>query len=122
MMEHPMPFDHQPDPELGAALRRALQPSGHKAFVARVVARAAAAPRAGSWDVLAGWAGRGIAAALLLAAGAGFAAGRAMQPAAGASMDEALVMGSADSGAAATAVVRGSRPPDASIVFASLRP
>ena len=121
MTEHPMPFDHEPDRELGAALRRALQPSAHEAFVARVVARAAAAPR-GSWDVLAGWAGRGIAAALLVVAGAGFAAGRALKPAAAAPIEEALITGSADSGAAATAVVRGSRPPDASIVFASLRP
>jgi len=116
-----MPFDHQPDAELGAALRQALHPADHDAFVSRVLARAVTT-RAGSWDVLAGWAAPGIAAALVLALGAGFAAGRAIQPAPATSMEEALVSGPPDSGAAATAVVRGTYPPDASIVFASTRP
>lgn len=114
-MREQLPFDHEPDARLGAALRDALEPRDHDAFVARVVAGLATA-RAGSWDILAGWAGRGIAAALLLALGAGFAAGRAMQPAA--SIEEALVTAPADSGTAAAAVMRGSNPPDASIVFA----
>lgn len=114
MMEQ-LPFDHQPDLELGDALRRALEPAGHEAFVARVVAQFAA-PRAGSLDVLAGWAGRGIAAAAVLALAAGFAAGRLMQPSG--SIEEALMSAPADSGTAATALVRGNRPPDASIVFA----
>jgi len=114
-MKEDLPFDHQPDARLGAALRHALEPAGHDAFVARVLA-GMPATRTGSWDVLAGWAGRGIAAALLIALGAGFAAGRAMQPAA--SMEEALVTGPADSGTAAAALVRGTHPPDASIVFA----
>ncbi|HTY06335.1 MAG TPA: hypothetical protein VMC86_07450 [Gemmatimonadales bacterium] len=121
MTEHQMPFDHQPDTELGDALRRALEPAAHDAFVARVMARVGTT-RAGSWDVLASWAGRGIAAALLVL-GVGFAAGRMMQSTVGtASIEEALVMGPADSGGAAIAVVRGSRPPDASVVFSSQRP
>lgn len=114
-MTKQLPFDHEPDARLGAALRRALEPAGHDAFVARVLAGMPAA-RAGSWDILAGWAGRGIAAAALVALGAGYAVGRAMQPAA--SIEEALVTAPADSGAAAAAVVRGNKPPDASIVFA----
>lgn len=114
-MKELLPFDSEPDARLGAALREALAPGGHDAFVARVVA-GFATPRAGSWDVLAGWAGRGIAAAALLALGAGFAAGRIMQPAA--SIEEALVAAPADSGTAAAAVMRGDNPPDASIVFA----
>jgi hypothetical protein len=112
MMEE-LPFDHEPDARLGQALRQALEPAGHDAFVARVLAASPAA-RTGSWDVLAGWAGRGIAAALLVALGAGFAAGRALEPTG--SIEEALVTAPADSGAAA--LVHGNNPPDASIVFA----
>ncbi|HYK11853.1 MAG TPA: hypothetical protein VEV39_13735 [Gemmatimonadales bacterium] len=115
MMEE-LPFDHEPDIQLGAALRQALEPAGHEAFVARVMA-GVSTPKAGSWDVLAGWAGRGIAAALLVALGAGFAAGRALQPAS-ASIEEGLMSAPADSGTAAAALVRGNNPPDASIVFA----
>lgn len=114
-MREQLPFEHEPDVRLGAALRQALEPGGHDGFVARVMA-AYTVPRSGSWDILAGWAGRGIAAALLLALGAGFAAGRAMQPAH--SIEEALVTAPPDSGAAAAALVRGDNPPDASIVFA----
>jgi hypothetical protein len=114
-MKEPLPFEHEPDARLGAALREALAPREHDAFVARVVA-GFSTPRAGSWDVLAGWAGRGIAAAALLALGTGFAVGRAMQPAA--SIEEALLTAPADSGTAAAAVMRGNDPPDASIVFA----
>ena len=116
-MTEQLPFDHEPDARLGAALREALAPRDHDAFVARVVAGLSTARAGtGSWDILAGWAGRGIAAALLVALGAGFAAGRAMQPAA--PMDEALITAPADSGTAAAAVMRGNNPPDASIVFA----
>lgn len=115
-MKEELPFDHEPDVRLGAALRHALEPTGHDAFVARVLA-ASPATRTGSWDVLAGWAGRGIAAALLVALGAGFAAGRALQPTP-ASIEEGLVSAPSDSGTAAAALVRGSNPPDASIVFA----
>ncbi|HET8713636.1 MAG TPA: hypothetical protein VFM23_08165, partial [Gemmatimonadales bacterium] len=58
-------FDHRPDPELGAALRAALDPPDDQAaFVARVMAqyenaleRSSVAP----FDVLASWARPGIA-------------------------------------------------------------
>ena len=115
-MKEELPFDHEPDARLGAALREALAPAGHDAFVLRVMA-GVSTTKAGSWDVLAGWAGRGIAAALLVALGAGFAAGRAMQPS-NHSIEEGLMTAPADSGTAAAALVRGNNPPDASIVFA----
>src|SRR5258705_505152 len=53
-------FDHRPDPELGSALRRALDPprDDQAAFVARVMARydgALAAATVPTWEVLAAW-------------------------------------------------------------------
>ncbi len=79
MTHEPLPFDHRPDPVLGAALRRALDPGDHAAFIARVMARADdARTAAGSWDaVLARWARVGVAAAALIALGAGYLVGRA---------------------------------------------
>lgn len=60
------PFDHRPDPVLGAALRRALASDGHAAFVARAMAHAEEWT-ATSWDrVLAGWARVGVVAAALI--------------------------------------------------------
>jgi hypothetical protein len=71
------PFDHRPDPTLGAALRRALEPDDQESFVARVLARAQEAQRA-TWDsVLARWARTGVAAAALIALVAGYVVGRA---------------------------------------------
>jgi hypothetical protein len=113
MTEQPMPFEHEPDVALGNALRTALTPAGHTAFVARVVAALPGA-RAGSWEVLAAWAGRGIAVAAV-ALIAGFAVGRTLKP--GTSFDEAILQASADSGVAATALVTGAHPPDASIIM-----
>jgi hypothetical protein len=80
-MKDLQPFDHRPDPLLGDALRRALDPrdgeDGNSAFVARVLARAADV-RAPSWDhVLARWARAGVAAAILVAVAAGYFVGRA---------------------------------------------
>jgi hypothetical protein len=80
-MKDLMPFDHRPDPVLGEALRRALDPddadAGTSAFVARVLARAADA-RLPSWEhVLARWARAGVAAAILVALAAGYLTGRA---------------------------------------------
>jgi len=84
-MKDLQPFDHRPDPVLGDALRRALDPSdgGSAAFVARVLARVDEV-RAASWDaVLARWARVGVAAAMLVALAAGYFVGRATAPGAG---------------------------------------
>ena len=115
MTEHPTTFDHRPDPELGAALRRALEPGDSAVFVARVVAGFDSA-RAPAWDVLAGWAGRGIAVAGLAALLAGLLLGRL--PARAAGVEDALV--ASGEGGATTALLAGQRPPDASVVFATL--
>jgi len=71
-MKEASPFDQGPEPVLGEALRRALDPGDPAAFVARVLARASEV-RAGSWDaVLARWSRVGVAAAMVIAAGAGY--------------------------------------------------
>lgn len=63
-------FDTGPDRELGALLREALTPAGEAEFVSRILA---GLPERGSlWEVLAGWARPGIAAAILLAAALGY--------------------------------------------------
>jgi len=113
MTEFGTPFDAQPDPVLGAALRHALNPTGaadpadEAAFVARVLAAAEAVPAAvPTWEVLSGWAGRGIAAAALAALLAGLLVARV--PAANASGDEATI-----------ALLSGQRPADASVELAT---
>lgn len=64
------PFDAEPDRELGNLLREALTPAGQVDFVSRVLARL---PESRTlWEVLAGWARPGIAAAILLAAALGW--------------------------------------------------
>ena len=88
-------FDHRPDPELGGALRRALDSprDDQAAFVARVMARyddALAAATVPTWEVLAGWARRGIAVALLAAVVGGFVLGRALQTPEPESFDAAM--------------------------------
>lgn len=69
-MKKSLPFDHRPDPVLGAALGDALSAEDHSTFVARVAA-ALAVPRVVHWDILASWARPGIAAACVAAIGAG---------------------------------------------------
>lgn len=114
-------FDAGPDPELGPALRAALEPGDPGAFVAHVLARLGAArPRA--WDVLAGWAGRGIAAAALAALVAGMVVGRLL-PRAGAAdaMDDVLAASAPTDGPlAARALLVDEGPPDPAALFASL--
>lgn len=80
-MTSQMPFDHQPDPELGAWLRGALDGPAPEAFVARLgsVARSAAAET--TWDVLTRWAPAGLVAAGLAAAMVGLLLGRMAEPA-----------------------------------------
>jgi len=66
-MSGPSPFDHRPDPELGALLREVLDQGGDDAFLDRVMAAVgrveAGVPAA--WQVLGGWARHGVAAALV---------------------------------------------------------
>src|SRR5712691_4765282 len=94
MTHEPLPFDHRPDPVLGAALRQALDPGDHAAFLARVRARAREAAAPGSWDaVLARWARVGVATAMLIALVTGYLVGRAgaAAPAGRPSVTEALI-------------------------------
>ncbi|HEY6853605.1 MAG TPA: hypothetical protein VI139_05110 [Gemmatimonadales bacterium] len=116
MTENPKAFDHRPDPVLGAALRAALEPGPQAAFLARVRAGLSAA-RPGSWDVLAGWAPSGLAAAVAAALIAGFALGRTLAPPV--AVDEASVMSAEGATPTTTALISATRPPDASIIFAS---
>jgi hypothetical protein len=112
-------FDHRPDPELGAALRAALDGEDQAAFVARVLARAEHGPLpradAPTWDVLAGWARLGIVAAAAAALVAGLFVGRNARAAA--SLDDVVI---ASAGEGATALLSSPRAPDASVVFTSL--
>jgi hypothetical protein len=117
-------FDHGPDPELGAALRAALEPAkdDQAAFVARVMARydeALERTTVPTWDVLASWSRRGIAAAAA-ALLAGFLLGRVVlaPPADTPATIEAAMATS--TGPGLTALVTASDPPDASVVFTSL--
>lgn len=63
----PLPFDHQPDPELGAALRAALDGPEPEEFLARLRA-AVPAERETSVQVLSRWAPYGMVAAAAAAA------------------------------------------------------
>jgi hypothetical protein len=108
-MREGLPFDHRPDPRLGAALRHALDAGDDAAFVARVLARAAAV-RPGSWDtVLARWARLGLAAAMLVALAAGYAIGRT-----------GLSPSAARPSVAETLLTRRAPPPEVDVVLASV--
>lgn len=102
------PFDHRPDPVLGAALREALQPRDREgaAFRARVLAAAARAPDP-VVDVLARWSRFGIAAAVVAAIAAGVIVGRTGRPA-----EPAVAV--TDPGA----LIAGVQTPDANILLA----
>jgi len=119
-------FDHRPDPELGGALRRALDPprDDQAAFVARVMARydgALAAATVPTWEVLAAWSRRGIALAAAAAILGGFLLGRALQTAEPPeTFDTAMAAMAPTTGPGVTALVAATDPPDASVVFASL--
>jgi len=119
-MKDSQAFDHRPDPELGAALRSALDPNDdQKAFVARVMAqyeRALDRATVPTIDVLASWFRPGIAAAAA-ALIAGFLLGRTVLAPAPASIDAAMAL---VDGAGLAALVTASDPPDASVVFSSL--
>ena len=113
-----MPFDHRPDPVLGAALRAALEPGDEPAFVTRVLASFESA-RAPTWEVLAGWARRGLVAATAAVVIAGFAVGRALR-APGPPVLPPLETALASSGDAPVALVAAEGPPDPSVLFATL--
>jgi hypothetical protein len=119
-MKDSQAFDHRPDPELGAALRAALEPKDdQQAFAARVMAqyeRALDRATVPTLDVLASWFRPGIAAAAA-ALLAGFLIGRAVLTPAPASIDAAMAP---LEGPGLAALVTAQDPPDASVVFASL--
>jgi len=119
-MKDTQPFDHRPDPELGAALRAALEPKDdQKAFVARVMALYEGAldrSTVPTLDVLASWFRPGIAAAVA-ALIVGFLFGRTVLTPAPASIDAAMAP---LEGQGLAALVTAQDPPDASVVFASL--
>ena len=119
-MKDSQPFDHRPDPELGAALRAALEPKDdQKAFVARVMAqyeRALDRATIPTLDVLASWFRPGMAAAVA-ALIAGFLIGRTVLTPAPASIDAAMAP---FEGTGLAALVTAQDPPDASVVFTSL--
>jgi len=120
MTESPS-FDHRPDPELGAALRAALEPADDQSvFLARVMAQydhALDRSSVAMFDVLASWFRPGIvaaAAALVL----GILFGRTIldrtRPE---SIDAALAP---VEGPGLAALVTAEDPPDPSVVFTSL--
>jgi hypothetical protein len=119
-MKDSQAFDHRPDPEVGAALRGALEPKDdQKAFVARVMAQYERALERGTipaLDVLASWFRPGIAAAVA-ALVAGFLIGRTVLTPTPASIDAAMAP---LEGPGLAALVTAPDPPDASVVFTSL--
>lgn len=87
------PFDHEPDRELGRALRAILASDDDAAFTERVLA-VAPWPQQGAgdwWEVLGTWSRPGLAAAMLLAAAAGFWLGRSTGPTPQLGLEEALL-------------------------------
>jgi hypothetical protein len=74
-------FDPRPDPELGHLLREHLGGADPAAFGSRLRAALAAAPPASSWDVLSGWAARGLVAAALVLLTLGVLLGRQIESA-----------------------------------------
>lgn len=116
------PFDHRPDPVLGAALRAALATEDDAAFARRVV-HAAEADLGGAglwWQALSAWARPGLVAALLLVAAAGFWAGTAVRgrdtplsgtPALGDPLD------ASDSALAVPVLLAGEQAPEVDLVL-----
>ncbi|MFN2572160.1 MAG: hypothetical protein ABR537_11220 [Gemmatimonadales bacterium] len=115
-------FDHRPDPELGAALRAALEPPtglSEQAFAARVMARydrTLERVPIPTLDVLASWFRPGIAAAAA-ALVAGFLFGRMVL--APVSTPAPIDAAMAPEGSGFAALVTAPDPPDASVVFTS---
>ena len=120
-MKNPELFDHRPDPELGNALRAALEaPGDQSTFVARVMAnydRALEQATVPTWEVLASWFRPGLAAAIV-ALIAGFLVGQAVLNTGDTETIETAMAPAEGPGLAA--LVTAPDPPDASVVFASL--
>jgi hypothetical protein len=117
MKEQRTAFDHRPDPIVGAALRTLLTATDDQGFTARVVAAAARAPLRTPLDVLAEWAHRGIAVAMLAALALGFALGRRLTVPRETLDDAMATTLSPTPGTAALANSEG--PPDGSVAFAT---
>lgn len=117
MTEGRTPFDHRPDPLVGAALREALSGGDEAAFVARVLAAAERPLVRTPVDVLAAWARPGIAAAAIAALAAGFALGRGLT-APRETLAEAMVTALSETPSTA-ALAKSSEPPDGSVAFAT---
>lgn len=119
-MKNPELFDHRPDPELGNALRAALDPGDQPGFVARVMAnydRALEQATVPTWEVLASWFRPGLAAAIV-ALIAGFLVGQALLNTGDTETIETAMAPAEGPGLAA--LVTAPDPPDASVVFTSL--
>ena len=120
-MKNPELFDHRPDPELGNALRAALEaPGDQSTFVARVMAnydRALEQATVPTWEVLASWFRPGLAAAIV-ALIAGFLVGQAVGNTGDTETIETAMAPAEGPGLAA--LVTAPDPPDASVVFTSL--
>jgi hypothetical protein len=114
-MKPTSPFDHEPDRELGRALRTLLNSRDDAAFTQRVLA-VASWPQPGAsdwWEVLSAWARPGLAAAVLLAAVAGFWLGRSTSATPQLGLEEALLPG-----VTAAALDTVNTPPDENAVLA----
>ncbi len=117
-MTTPSPFDHRPDPELGAALRAVLSGGDDRAFAQRVVAAAEGqlGARPADWvDQLVRWARPGLAAALVLMAGAAIWLG-GQRTAESGNLADPLRM--ADDGLAVPALLASTTDPDVDVVLA----
>ena len=77
MTDH-SPFDHQPDPVVGAALRDVLAVGDDPAFVRRVLDRIRTPEP--WWEILGDWARPSVAAALIVTAVGAFLLGRLVRP------------------------------------------
>ena len=79
-MTEPLSFDSNPDPELGARLREALDGPDPELFLARLRHAVGAAGRETPWDVLTRWAPGGVFAAAAAALAFWFVLGRVAVP------------------------------------------
>jgi hypothetical protein len=121
-MNQTSPFDHRPDPVLGAALRAALATDDDAAFARRVVVAADAdLGGAGLWyQELSAWARPGLVAALLAVAAMGFWLG-AMAQGRGAPVNGTTALGdpltAEDSALAVPMLLAGEQPPNVDLVL-----